>query len=64
MERGIEKGIDIGIEKGIDIGMEQGIEKGVLKSAIKMITKFKLSIEEVARELNISIDELKKHLDN
>jgi hypothetical protein len=29
-----------------------------------MIHKFKLSIEEVATELNISIDELKKHLEN
>jgi predicted transposase/invertase (TIGR01784 family) len=58
-EDGLEEGIERGMKKGIELGMEQG----VINSAIKMITKFKLSIEEVAKELNISIDELEKHLD-
>ncbi|KIM02548.1 MAG: hypothetical protein KU28_12460 [Sulfurovum sp. PC08-66] len=43
---------------------EQNHEKNpIINTAIKMISKFKLSIEEVATELNISMDELKKHLD-
>jgi len=49
------------------IGMERGKEKwlsqGMIETATKMITKFKLSVEDVAKELNISIDELKKHLE-
>jgi predicted transposase YdaD len=48
---------------GMERGVSQGISQGITSSAIKMITKFKLSIEEVAKELNISIDELRKHLD-
>ncbi len=45
-----------------EIGMERGISQGIIDTAITMITKFKLSVEDVAKELNISIDELKKHL--
>jgi uncharacterized protein YidB (DUF937 family) len=60
---------DMNIEKlaGYQVAKErwisQGISQGIINTAIKMITKFKLSIEEVATELNISMDELKKHLD-
>ncbi len=43
-------------------GISQGISQGIINTAITMIDKFKLSVEEVAKELNISIDELKKHL--
>ncbi len=53
----------IAIERNKDKWVSQGISQGIISSAIKMITKFKLSIEEVAKELNISIDELKKHID-
>lgn len=53
---------EIGMERGISQGFSQGISEGVLNTAIKMINKFKLSIEDVADELNISIDELKKHI--
>ena len=45
-----------------EIGMERGVSQGIIDTAITMITKFKLSVEDVAKELNISIDELKKHL--
>jgi predicted transposase YdaD len=45
-----------------EIGMERGISQGILKTAITMIKEFNLSIEQVATKLNISIDELKKHL--
>jgi predicted transposase YdaD len=57
-------GMERGVSQGISVGISQGISQGIISSAIKMITKFKLSIEEVAKELNISIDELKKHLEN
>ncbi len=47
----------------IERNRDKWVSQGIINTAIKMITKFKLSIEEVATELNISIDELKKHLD-
>ena len=67
MERGIARGftngISEGLSQGISQGLSQGLSQGIINTAIKMITKFKLSVEDVAKELNISIDELKKHLD-
>ena len=45
-----------------DVWMSQGISQGIIDTATMMIKRFKLSIEEVAKELNISIDEIKKHL--
>jgi len=58
MERGKEKWVS----QGISEGLSQGISQGIIKTAITMIDKFKLSVEDVAKELNISLDELKKHL--
>lgn len=53
---------EIGMERGIADGLSQGLSQGMIKTAIMMIQKFKLSVEDVAKELNISLDELKKHL--
>jgi predicted transposase YdaD len=72
LEDEVEKGenmLSVDIEKtpfykiGEKRGEQRGEQKGVLRTAVMMIEKFKLSIEEVAKELNISIDELKKQLD-
>ncbi len=46
----------------LEKGVEKGLSEGIIKTAITMIHKFKLSVEDVAKELNISLDELKKHL--
>jgi predicted transposase/invertase (TIGR01784 family) len=43
-------------------GMTKGISQGIISTAIMMIKEFNLSVEQVAQKLNISIDELKKHL--
>ena len=43
-------------------GIERGISQGIIVTAITMIKEFNLSIEDVARKLHISIDELKKHI--
>jgi predicted transposase/invertase (TIGR01784 family) len=51
-----------GEERGMEKGISQGISQGVLQTAITMIKEFNLSVEIVAKKLNISIDELKKHL--
>jgi len=57
-----EIGMERGMERGIQRGIQRGLSQGVIKTAITMINKFKLSVEDVSEELNISIDELKKHL--
>ena len=44
------------------IWRDEGISQGIIKTAITMIKEFNLSIEQVANKLNLSIDELKKHL--
>jgi len=52
----------LGYKSGVNIGLSQGLSQGIVDTATMMIKKFKLSVEEVANELNISIDEIKKHL--
>jgi predicted transposase YdaD len=42
--------------------LEQGLELGIIQTAITMLMKFKLPIEEVAKELDISVDELQEYL--
>jgi len=59
-----EIGMEKGMERGFSKGVTQGKIDGVIDTATTMITKFKLSAEDVAKELNISIDELKKHLNS
>lgn len=74
--QGLEKGLKQGLRQGLKQGLLQGAEKGFVKgrdegkkeatlhNAVMMIKEFDLSIEQVANTLNISTDELKKHLDN
>jgi len=50
-------------DKWVSQGISEGISQGIFNTAIMMIKEFHLSIEQVASKLNISIDELKKHLD-
>jgi len=62
-EIGMERGFNRGISQGISQGLSQGISQGIINTATTMIKEFNLSVEMVAKKLNISIDELKKHLD-
>lgn len=55
-------GYKIALERGEERGLSQGLSQGIIKTAITMINKFKLSVEDVAKELDISVDELKRHL--
>ena len=57
-EIGFEQGIKDGIEKGIQRGIQRGIEKATLKNAMVMIKRFKLSIDEVSKELDIDKEKL------
>ena len=52
----------IALKRNKDKWVSQGLSQGILKTAITMIKEFNLSIEDVATKLNISLDELKKHL--
>jgi len=49
-----------------EVGFEKGIEKGMMRkgieAAIIMIEKFNLKVEDVAKELKIPVDEIKKRL--
>ncbi len=44
------------------IAMERGISQGVLQTAAMMIEEFHLSIEQVAKKLNLPVEKLKAHL--
>jgi len=72
LEDEVEKGtemLSVDIEKtpfyqiGEKRGKEIGLSKGILQTAVMMIQEFNLSVEAVAQKLNISIDELRNHLD-
>ena len=43
-------------------GVKRGIEKGIFDTAIVMIEKFNLSIDEIAKELNIKKEELLEYM--
>ncbi|RLA73117.1 MAG: hypothetical protein DRG78_22960 [Epsilonproteobacteria bacterium] len=57
-----EIGMEKGIERGIERGRNEGIDQGVIETAITMIKEFNLSIDIVAKKLNISIDDIKRNL--
>jgi predicted transposase YdaD len=56
----------IGVQTGVAQGIERGIEKGKLEerfdNAIVMIEKFKLSIDDIVKELNIKKEELLEYM--
>ena len=45
-----------------EIGMERGIERGVLDSAIKLISQLNLDPADVAKRLELSLEDLQKAL--
>ncbi|MBQ9935386.1 MAG: hypothetical protein IJO70_06025 [Lachnospiraceae bacterium] len=56
------KAIDDIYNDGVELGMEKGMEKGNLQTIINLITKGKLTLEDGAEELGISIEDLKMRL--
>ena len=62
IEKAKREGREEGLEEGREKGLEEGLSQGIIETAITMIKEFNLSAEVVAKELNISIDELRKHL--
>jgi flagellar biosynthesis/type III secretory pathway protein FliH len=57
-------GVQKGKEEGISIGLEKGIYQGVFETAIRMIERFNLSIDDVIKELNLKKDELLEYMKN
>ena len=53
---------NIGLKYGKLEGLQQGIEQGKLNTAIEMIAEFGLSVESVAKKLNLPLDELMQRL--
>jgi len=51
-----------GFSKGVSQGLSQEISQGIIDTATMMIKEFSLSVEAVAKKLNISIEEIKRHL--
>ena len=49
-----------GISQGIKQGKSQGISETKKKTAIKMLKRGKLTIEEIAEDLELSIEEVKQ----
>ena len=46
------------LEQGIETGIQQGMKQGIFETAIRMIDKFNLSVDDVIKELNIKKEEL------
>ena len=56
------KAIDDIYNDGVELGMKKGMEKGNIQAIINLITKGKLSLEDGAEELGISVEDLKMKL--
>lgn len=59
---GLELGKKQGMELGKLYGLNQGMAKAKLDSAVIAVKKFNLSVEDVAREYGVPVDEIKKIL--
>ena len=59
---GIAIGMQRGRVEGITIGKQEGFIEGIFETAIKMIERFNLSVDEVIKELNIKKEELLEYM--
>ena len=49
-------------KRGVEQGVKQGIKKAKLEAAKTFIKEFNLPIDVVSKKLNISIEEIRKHI--
>ncbi len=56
------EGIQIGMQQGIQTGIQQGMQTGIFETAVKMIERFNLSIDDVIKELNLKKEELLEYM--
>jgi flagellar biosynthesis/type III secretory pathway protein FliH len=64
IQQGMQQGIQIGVQKGREEGRTEGIVEGVFETAIKMIERFNLSVDDVIKELNLKKDEPLEYMKN
>jgi len=64
LEEGIQQGMQQGIQIGVQKGREEGIVEGIFETAIRMIERFNLSIDDVIKELNLKKEELLEYMKN
>ncbi len=61
-QRWLDEGKAEGIQIGIQQGMQTGMQTGIFETAIKMIERFNLSIDDVIKELNLKKEELLEYM--
>jgi len=59
-----QRWLDQGIQQGISQGIETGIQQGIFETAIRMIEKFNLSVDDVITELNIKKEDFLEYMKN
>ena len=64
LNEGKAEGIQIGMKQGMQQGMQQGLQTGIFETAMKMIEKFNLSIDDVIQELNLKKEEFLEYIQN
>ena len=60
IQQGIERGRTEGIQQGIERGRTEGMQQGAIKIIIKQFNDKKISANEAAEYLDISVDEFLK----
>ena len=61
-EEGIEEGIEKGRKEGIEEGRKEGRKEGMENAILEMVREGFLPIEEAAKKLNITVEEVKEKL--
>lgn len=57
-----QRWMDEGRAEGMQQGMQRGIQQGIFETAIRMIERFNLSVDEVIKELNLKKEELLEYM--
>ena len=57
-----QRWMDEGVQLGMQQGLKQGVQQGIFETAIRMIERFNLSIDDVIQELNIKKEELVEYM--
>ena len=50
-------------QRWLDQGIQQGMQQGIFETAIRMIDKFNLSVDDVIKELNIKKEDFLGYLE-
>ena len=60
IQQGIQQGISQGIQQGISQGKSLGIGEAKTQTALKLLKRGKLTIEEIAEDTGLSIAEVEQ----